>query len=221
MTVAPHTRRLAARLGRSGLLGGMALAGLLSCTGSSASDNSTAPTSPVPAAPVLTTVTVSIGALAITVAQTVTATASALDQNGAVIAPGSVTWSSSAPSIATVDVGGVVTGVAPGQAQIIATAGGKQGRATVTVNAVPVANITVAPAALSVATGATLQLTATTTDAGGNVLTGRIVAWSTSDVTKATVSGSGNRRSPANWAPRRPVRLRSLPPARASRSPSR
>jgi len=47
-----------------------------------------------------------------------------------------VTWLSSSPSIATVNATtGVVTGVAPGQAVIMAKAGLKQGTATVTVTA--------------------------------------------------------------------------------------
>ncbi|MGH8637886.1 MAG: Ig-like domain-containing protein, partial [Burkholderiales bacterium] len=45
----------------------------------------------------------------------------------------------------------------------------------------PVAQVTVAPASASVAKGATRQLTATLRDAGGNVLTGRAVAWSSSN----------------------------------------
>jgi len=52
-----------------------------------------------------------------------------------------LTWSSSSPSVATVDTNGLVRGVAAGTAQIRATNGTVTGAATVTV-AVPVVAIT-------------------------------------------------------------------------------
>src|SRR5256712_8839888 len=62
---------------------------------------------------------------------------------------------------------------------------------TVTVTTVPVASVTVSPPSASIATGATVQLTATTKDAGGNVLTGRAISWGGSNTTVASVSASG------------------------------
>jgi hypothetical protein len=59
------------------------------------------------------------------------------------------------------------------------------------VTAVPVANVTVNPSSASVLVGATQQLIATTTDAGGNTLTGRQVAWTSSDATIAKVDPAG------------------------------
>src|SRR6266542_3024841 len=53
----------------------------------------------------------------------------------------------------------------------------------------PVASVTVTPAAAAV--GATVQLTATTKDAAGNVLTGRTVTWTSSNTTVATVNAAG------------------------------
>jgi uncharacterized protein YjdB len=58
-------------------------------------------------------------------------------------------------------------------------------------SAVPVASVTVIPALVSVAVGVAQQLTATTRDASGNVLGGRVVTWSNSDTAVATVSSSG------------------------------
>src|SRR5437879_6778526 len=55
----------------------------------------------------------------------------------------------------------------------------------------PGASVTVSPAVASIALGQTVQLTATPRDSQGNGLAGRVVAWSTSDATAATVSGSG------------------------------
>src|SRR2546429_9513499 len=54
-----------------------------------------------------------------------------------------------------------------------------------------VKTVTVSPPTATVALGQTVQLTATLRDASGNVLTGRTVTWSSSNLAVATVSGSG------------------------------
>jgi triacylglycerol lipase len=54
-----------------------------------------------------------------------------------------------------------------------------------------VAAVSVDSANLILYAGLTRQITATTKDANGNVLTGRTVAWTSSDTTVATVSSSG------------------------------
>ena len=56
---------------------------------------------------------------------------------------------------------------------------------------VPVASVTVAPNPASVVVGGTVPLTATTKDASGNVLTGRVITWASSNTALATVNGSG------------------------------
>jgi hypothetical protein len=58
-------------------------------------------------------------------------------------------------------------------------------------DSIPVASVNVTPTTASLAVGATQQLTASTLDASGNALTGRVVIWSTSDATKASVSSTG------------------------------
>src|SRR6266853_328242 len=55
----------------------------------------------------------------------------------------------------------------------------------------PVASVSLTPAAASVLTGQTVQLTATPKDANGNPLAGRAVTWSTDNGSVATVSGTG------------------------------
>jgi hypothetical protein len=55
----------------------------------------------------------------------------------------------------------------------------------------PVASITVSPAAPALEVGTTVQLSAVLRDANGNVLTGRPVAWSSTNTSAATVSSSG------------------------------
>src|SRR3989442_405236 len=100
--------------------------------------------SDTPATPtrVLTTITVTLSPASIVAGQSATASASGLDQNGVAIATGTVTWTSATTSVATVSNAGVVIGVSPGTAVIIAAAGGKQGQATLTVTAAPEASVT-------------------------------------------------------------------------------
>lgn len=102
-------------------------------------------TAPVP---VLTTLTVSFQETPISVGQTANALASGKDQFGAVIGTGTVSWSTGSSAIATVTPDGAVTGVAPGQTTLTATAGGKQAGVA----------ITVTPARPNCTTGGTLQL---------------------------------------------------------------
>src|SRR5258706_11424275 len=70
-------------------------------------------------------VTVTSASTSVTTGQSVQLQAAALTASGAQIAsPGIFTWSSSSSSIASVDQGGRVTGVTPGQAIISATVSG-------------------------------------------------------------------------------------------------
>jgi hypothetical protein len=62
---------------------------------------------------------------------------------------------------------------------------------TTAASTAPVAAVTVSPATASVVVGQTVQLVATPKDASGNPLSGRVVTWTTSNATIATVSGSG------------------------------
>jgi len=55
----------------------------------------------------------------------------------------------------------------------------------------PVASVTVTPATATIAPGGSVQLTATTKDAVGNVLTGRLVMWTSSNTAVATVNPTG------------------------------
>jgi len=103
----------------------------------------------------------------------------------------SVTWSSGNTAVATVSSSGLMTAVAPGQATISATSGGKTAAATATVTNVPVASVAVSPTTAGLTVGQTAQVTATPKDANGTPLSGRAVTWATSNATVATVSGSG------------------------------
>jgi len=127
----------------------------------------------------------------IRVGQTVTLTGTAYNAAGDVLTGRTISWSSSDESIATVDVNGVVTGTGAGGAVITGTAEGKQGTATVTVSAVPVARVQVQPAADTLVLGDSVQLTATAFDSAGNAITGRTATWSTSNGAVAIVTSDG------------------------------
>lgn len=113
------------------------------------------------------------------------------DVNGAPATNRAVSWSSSNNSIATVNSSGLVSGVAVGSVTITATSEGKTGSATVTVQPKPVATVTVTPATVSLNPGQTAPLNVVLKDQSGAVLTGRTIAWTTSNSAVATVSSTG------------------------------
>jgi len=89
---------------------------------------------------------------------------------------------------------GVYTaGQSPGSYRVIASQsrGTLADTALVSISAVPVASVTVSPAAASLTAGQTVQLAAVTRDSAGNVLTGRTVTWTTTNSGVATVSATG------------------------------
>ena len=152
-------------------------------------DSPTAAPTPEPARP--TTVTVSPATAELTaLATTVQLTAEVRDQNAGVMAGVTVTWTSSANSVATVDTSGLVTGVGEGAATITATAGSPSGSAVVTVTQ-PVASVDVSPSAETIGLGSTLQLTAEGFDENGDAVESAQFSWESSDVLIATVDASG------------------------------
>jgi len=161
----------------------------LACAPEHRGNTFTAPPPPKDAG-TLTTLGVSVPATIIQ-GQSATATVSGADQFGSSIATGPVVWSTLSSAVATVNGNGVVTAVAPGQTQVVASASGLQAQAPVTVVPVPVATVSVTPVTFSLVAGTTQQLTAVTRDAASNVLTGRVVTWAASDQSKATVDASG------------------------------
>lgn len=102
-----------------------------------------------------------------------------------------ITWSTSNAAVATVDSTGAMRAIGQGSANISATSEGKTGIASVSVTQAPVATVAVAPTPFTTSVGQTAQLTATLKDAAGDVLTGRVVTWSSSSTSVATVSASG------------------------------
>lgn len=141
-------------------------------------------------APALQSIVVSVSPGTIQVGQTTQATASGVDQYGAPIATGTLTWSTSS-AVASVSAQGVVTGMAAGQVIVTATAAGKSGQAIVSVLAVPtLTTLSVALSSSSIQTGQTAQASATAFDQFGAVMLGTPITWSSSSAS-ATVTSSG------------------------------
>src|SRR5205809_349682 len=136
-------------------------------------------------------VAVSPASAALQVSQTVQLAATPQDTSGNPLAGRVVTWASSNIAVAPVTASGLVTAVAVGAATITATSEGKTGTAAVAVGIVPVASVAVTPASATLQAGQTVQLAATPKDANGNALSGRVIGWSSSNPSVATVNASG------------------------------
>lgn len=117
--------------------------------------------------------------------------ARALDVQGTPLSDRTIAWSSGNLAVATVTAAGRVTAVAPGATTITASSEGRVGQVAVTVSVTPVAQVVVSPTIDSIAVGTQTQLTVTLRDAGGTVLTGRTVSWSSSNPSVTTVSSTG------------------------------
>ncbi len=104
-------------------------------------------------------------------------------------------WTSLTPAIVSVNNTGLVIAHAPGTGTIQVTIANLQASVTIIVQNVPVANLTLAPANLTLQVGvpeaASGQLVATLTDSTGATLTGRPMVWSTTAVSVASVSTTG------------------------------
>ena len=140
------------------------------------------------------TVTVAPPTSTISATQTQQLTATLKDAGGTVLTGRAVTWTTSDPTIATVSATGLVSPTGANDSGIVtitATSGGVNGTATVTVAPDPVASVTVAPPSSTINATQTQQLGATLKDAGGTVLTGRAISWTSSNTAIATVSNTG------------------------------
>ena len=148
------------------------------------------PVPPVAPAPVATvSVTPSSGSVGIGDGFQLTATA--FDSSGNVLTGRSFGWASSNSSVATVSANGIVTGLALGSATISATSEGRIGSSAITVSEVQVASVSLTAGSTSVDEGATINLQAAAKDAQGNTLVGRVITWTTSNSSVATVAANG------------------------------
>ncbi|MEN9509582.1 MAG: hypothetical protein RLZZ621_2145, partial [Gemmatimonadota bacterium] len=119
---------------------------------------------------------------------------SVVNQAGAPVPDCALAWSTSNSRIAAVSTTGLLTGKSLGGPVAVTaqTAGKAALRATASVLVgATVASVTVSPTPATITIGGTVQLNATPRDAKSNVLTGRLIVWTSSDTTKARVSASG------------------------------
>jgi hypothetical protein len=150
----------------------------------------------IPAVP--TSIVFSTPALTIDVGQTEQVTAAVKDQAGNILADKVVTWATSDGSIVGGNTNGntaTIQGFSAGSATVTASVDGVTGSLPVTVRPTapkPVATIVISPASALIAVGTTIPLVATLRDTQGTVLTGRTIAWTTSNASVANGLVSGN-----------------------------
>jgi uncharacterized protein YjdB len=118
--------------------------------------------------------------------------AEARDENDQAIPNRNVFWAAEDPTIALVTETGRVTARRVGSVKIAASIEGKSGMSTVTVTTVPVASVNVSPTNATLLVGENTTFTALVRDAGGALLSGRPVAWTSSNPGVASVSFTGH-----------------------------
>lgn len=143
--------------------------------------------------PVRTTTSVTVTSPTLTPKQgeSVQLTAVARDQFGTVMAGRTATWTSSAPTVATVSATGVLQALAGGSVTATATIDGVSGTLALTITPRLTTTVSVTSPTLAPQLGETVQLTAVARDQFGDVMSGKAATWSTSDPGIATVSTNG------------------------------
>lgn len=128
----------------------------------------------------------------ISVGESIGATATGYDVRGGRTRPPGITWTSSAPSVATVSAVGEVSGLTSGSTTITAMMDTLSASALVLVTApIPGAQVTVSPPLSTIPRNSSVQLTAVLRDSAGTVETPQQVGWSSADITVATVTNAG------------------------------
>jgi len=175
---------------------GLAIASIVSCSDKNATgpDGIVATDVNTAAYRSVASVSVSLQPASVAAGDSAKATAVLRDSRGRIV-NSTVTWSASVSSVASVSSAGVVRGVVAGTSSITATHGSRTGSATMTVTsplvAVAVATVTVTLASSTINPGQTSQGTAIARDANNNILTGRTIAWQSSNTAVASESASG------------------------------
>lgn len=145
------------------------------------------PSAPLPAP--VASVTVTLAASTVVAGGSTSATASLVDASGRALTGRAITWTTTAPSVAIVDGGGVVTAMAPGTAIIMATSEGVSGSATVIVPPPPIASV-VLNGSQRVKVGDSYTYSVAARLADSTVVT-RPVTWNVLETGRAEISPSG------------------------------
>ncbi len=128
---------------------------------------------------------------AVSIGETVTFSAVAKDAKGQPISGASLSWSSSATSVATVSGSGVATAKANGTARIIASVGGKADSARLVVKQKAVSLSLTPDSANLRRAGDTVTFAAVAVDAKGHPVAGSAPTWSVSNAGLASIDQSG------------------------------
>src|SRR5688500_6727208 len=142
----------------------------------------------------VTGVSVSLSLTSLVEGETTEAGATPIVASGRSLADRPIEWQSANASIATVTNSGIVSALAEGDVVISATSEGVRGERSVNVKAranMPVSTVAVTRSAPSLSVGQTANATATLRNSRGDVLSGRVVSWSSSNAGVASVNGSG------------------------------
>jgi len=102
-----------------------------------------------------------------------------------------ISWRSLDEEVATVDATGLVTGVLPGSAQIVAEAEEKAGTSKVEVETGKVHSVSIEPARTTLALGQELVFTAVAKNDEGGVLLERRATWTSSDDSIVVIGADG------------------------------
>ena len=126
------------------------------------------------------------------VGETLQATSTARDASNNALTSFVTSWTSSAPTVASVSTSGLITALAAGTTTITAASGGKTGTLNITVSLVPVARVVLTlPTAAQV--GRTATVASELRNSSGTVLssTSRAFGWHSSNEAIATISATG------------------------------
>ena len=138
-----------------------------------------------------TVVITPVSATLVAISETVQLRATVRDGNNNIFSGASISWSSSSPSVATVNTQGLVIARGSGAAIITATSGDRTATAAITVVQLP-NTIVITPASATLfAIGETVQLHATVKDEKAQTVPGANVTWQSSNTTVASVNSSG------------------------------
>ena len=126
------------------------------------------------------------------VGETLQATSTSRDASNNALTSFVTSWTSSAPTVASVSTSGLITALAAGTTTITAASGGKTGTLNITVSLVPVARVVLTlPKAAQV--GRSTSVAAELRNSSGTVLTStsRAFGWHSSNESIATISATG------------------------------
>jgi uncharacterized protein YjdB len=155
----PFTFKLSQRLARSRTAGALALVALAGCAPGDSHITGPSVDSSRNKYSAIASISVSPASASASVGDTARFTATAKDARGNTLTGISFAWSSSDPTVLTMGAGGLATGAGAGAASVVATAGGQQGTASVTVTAPPTAGAPGAVSDLAVTGATTTSLT--------------------------------------------------------------